>query len=57
MVIETSLGWAGSFVSSWIFLLPDEDLAEVADAVAERTWAEDTKILEVEFDRTGAEID
>ena len=57
MVIETSLGWAGSFVSSWIFLLPDEDLAEVADAVAERTWAEDTEILEVEFDRTGAEID
>ena len=51
------MGWAGSFVSSWIFLLPEEDLAEVADTVAERAGAEDTEILEVEFDRAGAEID
>ena len=44
-------------VSSWIFLLPEEDLAEVADAVAEREGAEVTEILEAEFDRNGAEID
>ena len=42
MVIPTTLAWASSFVSSWISLLPEEDLAEVADAVAERTGADGT---------------
>ena len=57
MGIATSLGWAGYFVSSCIFLLAEEDLTEVADTVAERAGTEVTEILEVEFDRAGAEID
>lgn len=56
MGIPTSLGYAGSLVSSWIFLIAEEDLAEVAEAVAERAGAEVTEILEFEFDRTGVGI-
>ena len=40
-------GWAGSLVSSGIRLLPEEDLAEAAEAVAERAGAEITEIFEV----------
>ena len=39
-------GWAGSLVSSGIRLLPEEDLAEAAEAVAERAGAEVTESLE-----------
>ena len=49
--------FAGSLLSSYIFLFTEEDLAEVADAVAERAGTEVTEILEAEYDRAGAEID
>ncbi len=59
MVVVGGLGWAGSLVSSRAFLLADAVLAEVADAVADREGAEakEIEVLEVDFDRTGPEID
>jgi len=41
------LGWDGSLVSSGIRLLPEENLVEAAEAVAERAGAEVTEIFEV----------
>jgi hypothetical protein len=49
-------GW-GSLVSSRIRLLPEEDLAEAAEAVAERAGAEVNESFVVEIDRTGGASD